>query len=404
MSRRRILALMMIICMAACMTAFMTACKSGDKSKETAGQTASDEDQTDVTGENDSEQEAQSEYPKTMYVNSEDGLLLRKGPGTDNDVIHLLSYGQEIQVDKAENGWAYTIVDNHAGWCSMEYLTVNKEDIKQKKQSSSSDFDPNKLVEPGNNAEYGYHGYVDSPEGLNMRYGPGEKYGIIDVIPNKTELTEMGWEEGWVYVEYKGKNGWISAQYFIMEGGREKPVIYLYPTKKMDVTVKLTLTSGEFTRSIPAGSGEWHVTARPDGKLTDKASGKTYDYIYWESSDDTEYDWSEGYVVRGSEAKSFLLRILPEMGLNRNESTEFIEYWLPRLEKNEYNLITFQTDRYTDTAKLDVSPEPDSVLRVFMAFRKVDGPVSVAAPEIAPFERKGFTVVEWGGAEVRNKQ
>ena len=172
----------------------------------------------------------------------------------------------------------------------------------------------------------------------------------------------------------------------------------------MDVTVKLTLTSGEFTRSIPAGSGEWHVTARPDGKLTDKASGKTYDYIYWESSDDTEYDWSEGYVVRGSEAKSFLLRILPEMGLNRNESTEFIEYWLPRLEKNEYNLITFQTDRYTDTAKLDVSPEPDSVLRVFMAFRKVDGPVSVAAPEIAPFERKGFTVVEWGGAEVRNKQ
>ena len=90
------------------------------------------------------------------------------------------------------------------------------------------------------------------------------------------------------------------------------------------------------------------------------------------------------------------------MGLNRKEYTEFIDYWLPRLEKNEYNLITFQTERYTDSAKLEVSPKPDSVLRVFMAFKAVDGPVAVTAPEIQPFEIKGFTVVEWGGAEVRD--
>jgi hypothetical protein len=186
-----------------------------------------------------------------------------------------------------------------------------------------------------------------------------------------------------------------------MEGGREKPVIYLYPTKTTDVTVRLTLTDGRFTQSIPEGSGEWHVTARPDGKLIDKASGKAYDYIFWESTDNTEYDWSSGYVVKGSEAEAFLLKVLPKMGLNSNEYTEFIEYWLPRLEKNEYNLVTFQTDRYTETAKLDVSPKPDSVIRVFMAFKAVDGLVEVAEPEIQPVERKGFTVVEWGGTEVR---
>lgn len=95
------------------------------------------------------------------------------------------------------------------------------------------------------------------------------------------------------------------------------------------------------------------------------------------------------------------INIKRKPGLNRNEYIEFIDYWLPRLEKNEYNLITFQTNRYTDTAKLDVSPKPDNVLRVFMAFKKVDRPVSVAAPEIVPFERKEFTVVEWGVAEVR---
>ena len=106
-------------------------------------------------------------------------------------------------------------------------------------------------------------------------------------------------------------------------------------------------------------------------------------------------------ISRTSEAEVFLRGILPEMGLAENEYTEFIDYWLPRLEKNEYNLISFQTDRYTESARLDVSPQPDSVLRVFMAFKSIDGPVFVARPDIEPFEREGFTVVEWGGAEVR---
>ena len=142
-------------------------------------------------------------------------------------------------------------------------------------------------------------------------------------------------------------------------------------------------------------------SADPDGTLTDKASGKRYDYIFWESTDNTEYDWSEGYVIKGSETEAFLRSVLPKMGLKKSEYEEFMEYWLPRMQKNKYNLITFQTDRYTESAKLTVDPKPDSVLRVFMAFRAVDGPVSVARPMIKPFIRKGFTVVEWGGAEVR---
>ena len=210
MSRRRLLALLLIMCMTACMAFVMAGCGS-KKDKQQAS-----EEQTAEAEETDSEQEAESGYPKTMYVNSEEGLLLRKGPGKDNDVVHILSHGQEIQVEKTENGWAYTTVDGKSGWCSMEYLTVNKDNIKTAEKNQSSEFDLNKLVKPSNNGEYGYQGFIDSPEGVNMRFGPGENYGIIDVIPNKTELTEMGWEEGWVFVEYKGNKGWISSQYFMM--------------------------------------------------------------------------------------------------------------------------------------------------------------------------------------------
>lgn len=380
--------------MTVCMTVSLTACGSKEKPAEPE-EPAVTEEEAEVTGE------AKSEFPKKMYVTAEDGLLLRKGPGKENDVVSVLSYGQEIQAEKTENGWACTTVDGNQGWCSMDYLTENKGDIKADDKSASSKADPNKLVEPTNTSVNGYHGYVDSPEGLNMRYGPGENYNVIAVVPDKTELTELGWEDGWVYVQYKDNYGWISAHYFTLEGGKEKPVIYLYPERTTDVTVRISLTDGRFTKCIPEGDGEWNVTASPDGKLTDKATGKTYDYIFWESTDNTGYDWSEGYVVKGSEAEVFLRGILQEMGLNEKEYTEFIDYWLPRLEKNEYNLISFQTDRYTESARLDVSPQPDSVLRVFMAFKRIDGPVFVARPDIEPFERNGFTVVEWGGAEVR---
>ena len=349
------------------MTVSLTACGSKEKPAEPEEPVVTDE-------ETEAAEEAESEFPKTMYVTAEEGLLLRKGPGKKNDVVSALSYGQEIQVEKTEDGWAYTTADGNKGWCSMEYLTENKGDIKDADKIASANADPNKLVEPTNTSVEGYHGYVDSPEGLNMRFGPGEKYNII---------------------------GWINAHYFTLEGGKEKPVIYLYPEETADVTVRISLTDGSFTKCIPEGDGEWNVTASPDGTLTDKATGKTYDYIFWESTDNTEYDWSEGYVVKGSEAEVFLRGILRKMGLNEKEYTEFIDYWQPRLEKNEYNLISFQTDRYTESARLDVSPQPDSVLRVFMAFKSIDGPVFVARPDIEPFEREGFTVVEWGGAEVR---
>ena len=36
-----------------------------------------------------------------------------------------------------------------------------------------------------------------------------------------------------------------------------------------------------------------------------------------------------------------------------------------------------------------------------MAYKAVDRPVEIKAPEVKGFERRGFTVVEWGGAEVR---
>lgn len=177
-----------------------------------------------------------------------------------------------------------------------------------------------------------------------------------------------------------------------------KPVIYLYPEAETAVTVTLDY-DGELTCTYPAYEGGWTVTARPDGTLTDDA-GQTYNYLYWEGISTAEYDFSQGFCVPGEDTAAFLEDALAQLGLNRQEANEFIVYWLPQMEPNAYNLIAFQSDAYTDRARLTVTPEPDSVLRVFMAWKKLDVPIDIPEQPLPAFDRAGFAVVEWGGAEV----
>ena len=177
-----------------------------------------------------------------------------------------------------------------------------------------------------------------------------------------------------------------------------KPVLYLYPEAETEVTVRLDY-KGRLTCTYPAPDpdGAWHVTARPDGTLTDK-QGREYSYLFWEgASDGAPPDFSRGFVVRGSDTAAFLREKLAYMGLTPREYNEFIVYWLPRMQDNPWNLIAFQGKNYTDSAPLTVTPRPDSVLRVFMAYRPLDAPVTVPPQELTPFVRKGFTLVEWGG-------
>ena len=176
-------------------------------------------------------------------------------------------------------------------------------------------------------------------------------------------------------------------------------MIYLYPETETRVTVKLDL-SGELTCAYPAYDGGWTVTAAPDGTLTDE-HGRTYNYLYWEGEGTEAYDFSKGFCVAGSDTAAFLEDALDRLGLTRREANEFLVYWLPRMQDNPYNLIAFQQEAYTQSAKLTVSPQPDSVLRVFMAWKPLARPVDIPAQTLPGFERRGFTLVEWGGAEVR---
>lgn len=178
-----------------------------------------------------------------------------------------------------------------------------------------------------------------------------------------------------------------------------KPVIYLYPEEETEVSVALDF-DGQLTCTYPDYRDGWRVLARPDGTLTDLADGLEYSYLFWEGLSDTQYDLSRGFVVAGKDTADFLRDALSTLGLTAREYNEFIVYWLPRMQDNPYNLITFQGGAYTDSAPLAISPAPDSLLRVFMVWKPLDAPVDIPPQELTGFEREGFTVVEWGGTEL----
>lgn len=187
------------------------------------------------------------------------------------------------------------------------------------------------------------------------------------------------------------------SDYHLDPGMDAKPVIYLYPEEETEVEVRLDYR-GQLTVTYPEYRDGWRVTAKPDGTLTD-ADGNEYSYLFWEGVSDTAYDFREGFCVQGRDTAEFLREKLSLLGLTPREYNELIVYWLPKMQDNPYNVISFQGEVYTDSAALSVSPAPDTVLRVFMAYYPSETPVTIPEQKLTPTERVGFTLVEWGGTE-----
>lgn len=229
-----------------------------------------------------------------------------------------------------------------------------------------------------------------------------DRYIIDDSCFDEEEDAEDMWEEIITFVEEAIDEGEYVTGYCAYA-----PIIYLYPEQTEQISVSLDL-EGELTTTYPLYEEEnnegWNVTATPEGVLTD-SSGRHYSYLFWEAILDMEPDLSRGFCVAREDTIEFLETALNEMGLNEEEANGFIMYWLPQLEANEYNYISFQTESYEEAAGLEIEPQPDTVIRVFMMWGGVDHYIEVEPQDLTamnPSEREGFTVVEWGGTELED--
>lgn len=176
-----------------------------------------------------------------------------------------------------------------------------------------------------------------------------------------------------------------------------KPVIYLYPTSTMAVDVKLQ-PQGGFTYTEPVYNNGWQVTAKPNGELTERATGTTYPYLFWEGRGGIYSSPDKGTVVAQADVHHYLVTTLAQLGLNQKETADFIEFWEPKMQGSPYYFVSFLGNQTMNAiAPLSVTPRPDTVIRILMDYHPLAHPIVAQAQHYTTPKRTGFTVVEWGG-------
>lgn len=181
-----------------------------------------------------------------------------------------------------------------------------------------------------------------------------------------------------------------------------KPIIYLYPKEDTEVSVKLQYKDN-ITTSYPKYLDGWNVLAKKDGTLTDLSTNKNLYSLYYESENLLNFKVeNDGFIVKGSDASTFLEEKLAILGLTERESEEFIIYWLPKLEANKYNYIRFATlDEINKNMPLEINPNPDTIIRVLMTYKGLETPIDITEQQLETPTRTGFVAVEWGGTEIK---
>ena len=181
-----------------------------------------------------------------------------------------------------------------------------------------------------------------------------------------------------------------------------KPIIYLYPTEEIKLSVKLG-NPDKVTCSYPNYTTGWNIVAKPNGDLIDLSTNKNLYALYYES--DPSYNFEiekDGFIVSKEDIIEFLEDKLAILGLNEREAEEFIIYWLPKLQKSQYNYLRFATDEEINkNMPLNFSTEPDTLIRVLMTYKGLDNSIEVEEQKLITPERNGFVAVEWGGTEVK---
>ncbi len=174
-----------------------------------------------------------------------------------------------------------------------------------------------------------------------------------------------------------------------------KPVIYLYPEKTTPVSVQV---GAKIRISEPEYGTGWNVTAHPDGTLIN-ADGKKYTSLFWEGLGHGQYpSVDSGFVVPQGSLKETLWNHTHKLGLNDTEANEFMDFWMPHMPTTPYVRLTwFGTRQMDELAPLTVTPKPDTSIRLFLDFAGLEKSQQLAPQALSAPQRKGFTLVEWGG-------
>lgn len=172
-----------------------------------------------------------------------------------------------------------------------------------------------------------------------------------------------------------------------------KPNIYIYPIQESDLDVSISFPmGGEVLASIPEYNTGWYIHVDPEGIIDDE-----YTYLFYESKHPNYYQFAKGWCITGSNLKNFFEENMSLYNFSQQEIKDFTDYWIPLLNEFDYYAIYPQSNEIIDkTVQLDFSIVPDNIHRLYYGVVGKDEQIELEKPDITPFSRTGFYVVEWG--------
>lgn len=206
-----------------------------------------------------------TETSDTVYVTGS-SVNLRKGAGTDYDVIVGLAKGTELKrTGTTDNGWSRVEYNGETGYLSSNYVST------EKPAAAITEKD----------------GTVVVTSAANLRTEPSENGDVIAIANPDVELKRTGvTESGWTRVEYDGKTAYVHSS-------------LLKDKESSGVTEEsgtLTVTTRSNIRSGPSTNDS--IIATVDAGTTLTKTGKTDGWYRVTYNDQTGYI-SESLVAQG---------------------------------------------------------------------------------------------------------
>jgi lysozyme len=123
-------------------------------------------------------------------------LNVRSGPGSANQIVGGLRYGQRVKIINRQGGWAQ--IQDPAGWCSEAYLSIEKVDIPVQGETAQPTTTSNSFG-------------ICNTSGLNVRSGPGITYPIVGGLIYGQRTKILSHKTGWTQIE--SPSGWCNESY-----------------------------------------------------------------------------------------------------------------------------------------------------------------------------------------------
>lgn len=167
-------------------------------------------------------------------VTDPDGVNLRGGPGTQFVSLTVAPRGSELPIlgAKVNGTWIPVTFQGKLGFVSDEFV-----EIRASPAPAAAAFvpAPSLAAAPSPTPTASQVMRVTSPEGVNLRAGPGMDQRVLTVIPNNTRVTvaSRSSDGRWSAVSFNGQSGWVDGQYLSAIDERAAPEATPAPSRFM---------------------------------------------------------------------------------------------------------------------------------------------------------------------------